>query len=312
MLRSLSQRARAASLASASLATLVVASASALSAGCSSSSPELAFAVRTSAAGEASLASMDDLETARLATVAHLSRLEELVRVAPSERAVRARLVVGWARYALLFVEDDLEEARDRGDAPGAAYHAVRAHNAYERAIHHGREYLDGGAFEAAVSGDRVPAFLAERTDDPTVLLWLGGAWLGRQRVATENHRQLAAQARAGEALLTHAASRGDTRQAGWAHLHLALGQIRTGGDPDRAFSHLAEAARRQPGLLLRTLYQARACACLARESDRREPLLREVLDARDPDPEVRIDNAVAKRKAARDLPGPRRAQCVP
>jgi len=285
-----------------------------LLAGCASGGDQLAFALRLSAEGERALASMDDLETARLAAVAHLGRLEELVRVAPGERRVRAMLVAAWARYALLFVEDDLEEARDRGDTTGASYHAVRARNAYERAIHHGREYLDGGAFDAAVSSDSLPTFLASRRDDDAAaLLWLGAAWMGRLRVATENYRQLAAQAHAGEALLERSLALDPQQVGGWAHLMLGLWLGRVGGDPERARQHFDQAAPLVgQKLLFFQVFQVRTVICQARDRERWDALLREVLDVRDPAPEFRVDNAVAKRKAARDIQGSRRAQCAP
>lgn len=285
-----------------------------LAAGCASGGGELGLAVRMSAEGERVLASMDDLETARLASVAHLERLEELVRVAPDERRVRAMLVTAWARYALLFVEDDLEEARDRGDTPGASYHAVRARNAYERAIHHGREYLDGPSFDAAVSADLLPGVLAaRREDDAAALLWMGAAWMGRLRVGTENYRQLAAQAHVGEALLERALALDSARAGGWAHLMLGLWRGRAGGDAERARQHFDQAsALLGQRLLLQQVFLVRTAVCQAHDRERWDALLREVLDARDPAPELRIDNAVAKRKAARDIQGSRRAQCVP
>jgi hypothetical protein len=256
---------------------------------------------------------MDDPETARVAAVARLQRLEELLRLAPEERQTRALLARAWARYALLFLEDDLEDARDRGHTPDLAYHALRARNAYERAIHHGREVLDGAAFEAAVASDALPAFLASRRDDPWTILWLGAAWMGRLRVATENHRQLAAQSRVGEQLLEHAISRDPARAGPWGHLLLGLWRGRAGGEPEQARAHFEQSAQLAGGkLLFAPLFLARFALCQRQDSERWEALLREILDARDPAPEQRIDNAIAKRKAARDLLGPRRSQCTP
>lgn len=257
---------------------------------------------------------MDDPETARIATVARIERLEELLRVAPENRRARSLLVRAWARYAFLFLEDDLEDARDRGHNPDIAYHALRARNAYERAIHHGRELLDSGAFDAAIEANAVPAFLAARhEDDPAALLWLGVAWMGRLRVATENYRQLSAQSFVGEALLERAIALDPARLGAWGSLSLGLWYGRSGGDIERARSHLERASQHaEQKLLLVPFFLARVAICQGQEQERGETLLREIIDARDPAPELRIDNAIAKRKAARDLQGPRRAQCTP
>lgn len=260
------------------------------------------------------LAEIDDYETARLATVARLERLEELARLAPAHPAVRGLLTVGWARHALLFVEDDLEEAKERADGPSTGYHALRARNAFERAIHHGREYLGGAAFDAAVAGESVPSFLAARVgDDPVVLLWMGAAWLGRLRVASEDRRQLSSQARVGEELIERSLTLAPGSQLGWGHALLGLWHGRPGGDADRArqdFERASEVGGHK--LLMTQLFQARSVVCLAHDRERWDALFKEVLEARDPAPEVRIDNAAAKRRAARDAQGTRRAQCVP
>lgn len=285
----------------------------ALATGCATTTPfdaEVALARH----GEDVLAAMDDLETARVASIARLGRLEELVRAAPARGDVRKMLIVGWARHGLLFIEDDVDEARERGDGPTASYHAMRARNAYERAVHHGRELLGAAAFDAAAAGDTASGFLAGRAgDDPETLAWLGAAWLGRIRVAPEDRKQLGLQAHVGEALLERSVALDPKAANGWAHLVLGLWRGRPGGDVERAKQHFdraAEASGRR--LLLVQVFLARAVVCQAHDRERWDALFKEVLDARDPAPELRVDNAVAKRKAARDVNGTRRAQCVP
>lgn len=257
---------------------------------------------------------MDDPETARIAAVAHLERLEELLRVAPEERRIRALLVRAWARYALLFLEDDLEDARDRGNNADIVYHTLRTRNAYERAIHHGRELLGGAAFATIVDAGTLPTLLAEQTrEDSTMLLWFGAAWMGRLRVTTENYRQLASQNYVGEALIERAILLDPARVGAWGNLFLGLWRSRPGGDPERARIHFEQAAQfSEQKLLFVPFLLARVTLCQGQDSERWEALLRGILEARDPDPELRMDNAIAKRKAARDLQGPRRAQCMP
>lgn len=284
-----------------------------LTLGACATSDQLSFALRATAEGERVLASMDDPETARLASASRLQRLEELLRVAPSDPRARMLLVRAWARHALLFLEDDLEDARDRGNNPDVQYHALRTRNAYERAILHGREYLGAAAFDDALQADSLPAFLAARPSvDPSLLLWMGAAWLGRLRVASGDYRQLASRSRAGELLIERALNL-DPSAAPWGHLLLGLWQGRTGGDLERARAHFDQSSRSaEQKLLATTLQQARVLLCQSQDPERWEALLRSVLEARDLSPEYRLENVLAKRKAARDLQGPRRAQCTP
>lgn len=257
------------------------------------------------------LADLDDLEAARAAFPAWLERTEELVRLEPGRAELRELLVKGWARYALLIVEDDLEEARERGDGPLSGYHAMRARNAYERAVHHGRALL-GQGFDAAVGDGSMAAFLAAKKPPPEAVLWLGAAWLGRVRVATEDRRQLSAQAPVGEALLEHAASSLRGSDGSWAQLMLGWQRARA-GDADRAKQHLDKALEiGGRKLLFAQIITARTVVCQAQDRERWDALVAEVLAARDPSPELRLDNAVAKRKASRDGQGMRRTQCVP
>jgi hypothetical protein len=257
---------------------------------------------------------MDDLDAGRSMLLSRLERLEELVRASPDRVDVRKLLTVAWAQYALLFVEDEIEEARERGDSPTAGYHAMRARNAYERAIHHAKVALGASSFESALSADTVAAYLAGRpNDDPELLLWMGAAWLGRVRIAPEDRKQLAGQAHVGEALLERSIALDPKGSGGWAQTVLGLWRGRSGGDIDRARSHFdraTEASQRK--LLLVQVFLARTVVCQTHDKDRWDALFKEVLDARDPSPDLRLQNAVAKRKAARDIRGTRRAQCVP
>lgn len=260
---------------------------------------------------EQALAEMDDLETARIGAVSRLQQLEAIIRLEPQNKPVRAMLVTGWARYGLLFVEDDVEEARERADVSGANYHALRARNAYERAIHHGRALFGESAFEQALTSKALPAYLASLPDiSPEALLWMGAAWLGRARVSPEDRRALASQARIGEQLIEQSIELGE--DTAWAEALLGTWASRL-GDNVRAQQHFEDALLLSDRkLLFVQVMFARTVVCAAHDRARWDALFKEVLDARDPDPSLRIDNAVAKRKAARDLLGTRRAQCVP
>jgi hypothetical protein len=262
---------------------------------------------------------MDDLDTARIALVSHLQRLEELVRAQPDDVATRAMLSEGWARYGLLFLEDDVEDAKERSDASTASYHSMRARNAHERAIHHGTAALgsDAHAFEQAVAQDGVVAFLDKHPDlDRDALLWLGAGWLGRVRNTPESddRRELSLRAHIGEQLIERAIAGDSPARARWGHLLLGLWRGRvTGGDPVRAQQNLTRSLElSNRTLLLAQVILARTVVCQAHDREQWDHLFNEVLEARDPAPDLRLANAVAKKKAARDRNGLRRGQCVP
>ncbi|MCS6900943.1 MAG: TRAP transporter TatT component family protein [Myxococcales bacterium] len=154
---------------------------------------------------------------------------------------------------------------------------------------------------------------MAARRDDPSAVLWLGIAWMGRLRVATENHRQLATQSRVGEQLLEHALARDPTRAGLWGHLFLGLWRRRIGGDPVQVRIHFEQAAQLAQEKHLFNPALPGAFHSLPASGQRalggpseRAPR------CSCPAPEQRIDNAIAKRRAARDLLVPHRAQCMP
>ncbi|HEU4408086.1 MAG TPA: TRAP transporter TatT component family protein [Polyangiaceae bacterium] len=253
--------------------------------------------------GRAALASMADVEAARVATLARLERLEALARALPDEPRLRRLLLEGWAEYALLFVEDELEEAAERGDEAGARYHALRARNAYARALYHGDALFEGGGRARGGDGD-APA-----------LLWWGASRLRRERLPASGRARSADAGAASEAVaaLERSAALAPSEAGGLGEALLgewyAEGPAR---DPARAEAHFARARRAAAGrALLPELLSVRSQLCAARDAERWDAALRAVLEAPDPAPELRLQNAAAKRRAARDLGGTRRARCL-
>ncbi len=251
--------------------------------------------------GRAALASMADVEAARVATLARLERLEALARALPDEPRLRQMLLEGWAEYALLFVEDEVEEAVERGDEAGARYHALRARNAYARALYHGEGLLEGGA--------------AGGEPGAATLLWWGVSRLRRERLAAGGRVRAAGAggASAAVAALERSAAAGASEAGGLAEALLgewyAEGPAR---DVARAEAHFGRARKAAAGrALLPDVLFVRSLLCGARDAERWDAALRAVLEAPDPAPELRLQNAAAKRRAARDLGGTRRARCL-
>jgi TRAP transporter T-component len=256
--------------------------------------------------GRVVLASMADVEAARVVALARLERLESLARVEPGESALRRMLLEGWAEYGLLFVEDELEEAIERGDEAGARYHALRARNAYARALYHGDPLVEGEGAEAEARGG---------LPDAGALLWWGASRLRRERLPGSGRARSADAGGAAPALsaLERSAATASSEAGGLAEA--LLGEWYAEGpsrDAKRAEAHFARAHKAAAGrALLPELLSVRALLCGVREAERWDAALRAVLDAPDPAPELRLQNAAAKRRAARDLGGSRRARCL-
>jgi TRAP transporter TatT component family protein len=253
--------------------------------------------------GRAALASMADVEAAQVATLARLERLESLARALPDEPRLHRMLLAGWAEYALLFVEDEVEDAIERGDDAGARYHALRARNAYARALYHGDPLFEGK-----------PVARAERQDATSLLFW-GASRLRRERLPAAGRGRPAdpAAIAAAVAALEKGASLAPSEGGGLGEALLgewyAEGPAR---DAARAEAHFARARKAASGrALLPDLIYLRSALCGARDAERWDSALRAVLEAPDLEPELRLHNAVAKRRAARDLGGMRRARCL-
>jgi hypothetical protein len=254
--------------------------------------------------GRAVVGAMADVEAARVVALAHLGRLESLARATPDDALVRRLLLEGWAEYAWLFVEDDLEEAAERGDEAGARYHAQRARGAYGRALYHGDALFDGG-----------PAAPQGGPGDAGALLWWGASRLRRERLAAAGRARSADAGAASAAVAALEKSAALARAEGGGLAEALLGvwfAEGPGRDPARAGAHFERARRAAAGrALLPELLSARATLCASRDEARWEAALRAIVDAPDPAPELRLQNAAAKRRAARDLGGARRARCL-
>lgn len=266
-------------------------------------------------AGDEAFSSFDDLVVAERALPARLERLEALVREAPESTDVRTMLVIAWAREGLLFAEDDAEDAFERHDAPSARYHAMRAQNAYDRAIHHGSAWLSfgGQGFDQAVANGTVDGFMAARKDDPRALAWLGAAFVSRARLTEKDAAKAASLDRAGRAILERSIALDPAAAGGFALATLGYDRAKNGNDVEGAKRDLERCltvSKRR--LLLAQVYLGRTVVCASHDRAAWDAAYQEVLDARDPEADVRLENAAAKRLAERDIRGTRRALCVP
>ncbi|MCA9612566.1 MAG: hypothetical protein KC586_07390 [Myxococcales bacterium] len=238
---------------------------------------------------------------------ANVMQLEGLLRVVPDHEGALLGAMRGYGSYAYGYVEDEAERLEAAGDAEGASEQRRRALLLYRRATELAHHYaalrLDG--FEEARE-EGVPAFRAWLDDldrdDAEDLFWVGFTWGQWINAAYPNERHAdrdfaLAMVRRSVAL--------DPRVYGASGSGvLAFAATRAPGTTvegaERAWRVALERSERKNLLLL--VFMARTYAVRVRDRALYVALLREVLEAGDLDPEMRLSNLIAKRRAERYL----------
>lgn len=258
---------------------------------------------------------LSDLEVAKLGAGSSLVQLEGMQTLAPDNEDALFLLTQSWAGYSAAFIEDEWEQAYDRGDDDGEAYHAKRAFEAYERAVRFGTlllEQRNPGFVAAQKNYDTMKAYLAQLTKaDAENLLWLGIAWLSRGGVAAEKP-EVVADLFVGVAMLERSVELDEGLAYGTGLTALGAYHARS---PDaelvqaKALFEKALALTGRKALTVQVMY-AQNHACQAHDEAAYRALLQEVLDAGDVLPAQRLENTIAKRKAERYLKTPRLKRC--
>ena len=259
---------------------------------------------------------LSDLEVARSGAAASLVQLEGMQKLAPDNQDALFLLTQSWTGYAGAFIEDDWEQAYDRGDEDAEAYEANRAKEAYDRAVGFGAQLFEArhpGFAAATRNYDTMKAYLAPfAKDEAENLLWLGAAWLSRGGVAAERP-EVVADLFVGVAMLERSAELDPNLAYGLALSALGAYHARA---PDAELGQAKElfeqalAATGRRALTVQVMY-AQNWACNAHDEKAYRALLDEVLKAPvDVLPEQRLENVIAKRKAQRYLGTPRLKRC--
>ncbi|MEO7094234.1 MAG: TRAP transporter TatT component family protein [Polyangiales bacterium] len=272
--------------------------------------------------GAQAMNTTSDFEVARIASTAGLAQFEGMHRLAPDNQDGYYLLVKGYASYAFAFVEDDMEQAYLKGDDDLGDYHKARAKALYTRAIGYGTQWMEKkhAGFEAAAkTGDEktMQDYLAQFDDesDADLLFWTGQAWMGRTNVTKE--AALVGTVYVGKNMIERVVALQPDYENGSPYVLLASFNARTGvamiGPESFVKSkELFEKAKAvgQNKILLPDVQMAMTYACRMGDDTpgRRASfelygkLLAGVLNAEAPDPDVRLLNAIAKRKARRYL----------
>jgi|GEM_PF-427554 len=251
-----------------------------------------------------------DYELARSAASAGLLQFEGMHRLNPDNEDALFLLMRGWAGYGYAFPMDDFEAANLAGDEDNAEYHAKRAKLAFDRSIAYGFELLEKsegieGFKEATKNADTIKAWLRKNFDDKEnaePLFWIGSAWLARVNVRKDDP-ELVAQLFVGVAFLERSRELDPTYMSYGATSTLAAYHARSpAAELDEAKKLLDEALAKTGGKALGVHVNYARYACAKNDQALYEKMLNDALNAEDPEPTLRLQNTIAKRRAKRLL----------
>ena len=258
---------------------------------------------------------LSDLEVAKIAAGSSLVQVEGMQKLAPDNEDAMFLLLQAWAGYGGAFIEDEWEQAYDRGDEDAEAAHAGRAKDAYDRAIRFGTmlfEQRHPGFVAAEKNTDTVKAYLGQfDKSEAESLLWMGAAWLSRGSVAAERP-EIVAELFVGVAILERSVELDPALAYGLGYSILGAYHARS---PDAELAQAKDlfekalALSQRKALTTQLLY-AQNWACQAHDETAYRALLNEVVAAADVLPAQRLENTIAQRKAKRYLGKPRLARC--
>ncbi len=251
-----------------------------------------------------------DYELAGDALPGVILQSEGVLSLVPDDAVLTRNTARAYASYAYGWVEDDAERLLREGHAEEAREQRARALLLYERAkilAHRTMQLRSGGEFEHALARpiDEYRAWVADRfrrREDAPWLFWCGYVW-GQWVNARYPHEQV--RDRAYALGLVRRSIELDPSYYGASGLGVLayVATMRPGADLDKAraaWERALEASGRENHLIQLTM--ARTYARRRGDRDLYVRLLREIVDAGDVDPEMRLSNRIARRRAIRYL----------
>lgn len=258
--------------------------------------------------GSSAADTIGDYELARSATSAGLLQFEGMHRLAPDNEDALFLLTKGWAGYGYAFAMDDYEAANLGDDEKLAEYHKKRAKLAFDRSIAYGMELIEheqSGFADAMKNADTIKAWLKKNMDDKEdalPLFWLGSAWLARVNLL-KDQPEYVGKLFIGVAILERSRELdpeymawGATSTLGAYHARSGMAEL----EQSKAMLDLALEKTQRKALGVHVNYARYACA----KADQAlyEKMLNEAVNVEDPEPNLRLQNTIAKRRAKRAL----------
>jgi hypothetical protein len=254
-----------------------------------------------------------DYELAKSAAQAGLVQFEGMHQLAPDNNDALFMLTKGWTGYGFGFIEDELEAAQDRGDDDLVDYQRKRARMAYDRAVFYGLQMVTqkAGGFDQAKKNEQTLAkWLADNftsKEDAQNLFWTGYAWAARVDLMKGDDEEgpvFVAELYVGVAMVERAVALDPTIEHYSGLIVLGAYHARTNmAELDQAKQLLDTALAKTEGknLMVQLNYGVKY-ACMKGDGATYQQMLSKVLEAQDPDPQQRLANAIAKRRAKRWL----------
>jgi hypothetical protein len=257
--------------------------------------------------GSTAVNTLHDYEVARAIAFAGLGQIEGMHYLAPDNPNGLFMLTRSWAGVAFGFIEDEYEQAYEKGDDVMAEYHLARARAAYLRGRIYGVELLAqsaDGFDEARRNADVMHAWVQTSFDDPEqaeTLLWAGYAWIGHVSVSRDIP-EIVGELYVGVELVRRSVELDETVQFGTGHTILGAYHARSGmAELEESKKHFERALAINGGNFLPTkLNFAQRYYCNVGDRATYDRLMNEVLAAPDNLPEARLQNTIAKRRARR------------
>lgn len=263
--------------------------------------------------GSEAFNTMHDFESAEEAAYGSIGQLEGLHRLVPEDQNGLFLLNRSWAGIAFAFIDDEREEAMSRKDEDDVEYQKARARAAFKRARFYGEELLRQrfqGYEQAQRNADTMSAWLRANYTDPALareLMWLGFAIVGRVNFDQDNPEAVS-ELWVGVAMLERVVELDETVEHGTAHTILGAYHARSAlAELDEAKRHFDRALEISAGKVLSPrLNLASRYYCMKRDKENYTKNLNAVLQAHDPLPEERLQNAISQRRARRYLTFPK------
>jgi hypothetical protein len=256
-----------------------------------------------------------DYELARGAAEAGLIQFEGMHRLSASNEDALFSLTQAWVGYGFAFAEDDMEAAQDKGNDDLADYHKRRAHMAYDRAVFYGLELLshrDKGFDQARKNANTMKQWLKDNfksADDAGNLFWTGYGWMARTNIDKDDPA-VVADLFVGESIMERAVELDPSFNHWNGEVALAAYQVAVQNVTEgKRIFELALQKTQRKDLMVQFTY-AQTYACATNDRPLYESLMNEVLNAGDTDPDQRLENAIAKRRARRYLGKERMQNC--
>jgi predicted anti-sigma-YlaC factor YlaD len=283
---------------------VLLATALALSSGCSVRRMAVNKLGDALAAGGTTYAEDDDPELVKAAAPFSLKLMESLLNESPRHHGLLLGTASGFTQYSYAFVHQEADEMEDK-DLAAATELRRRAGRLYLRARNYGLRGLETAhaGFREEFSRAPQPAVHKVGTKDVPLLYWTAASWAAAISVSKDNPDLIADQPKV-EALMDRALELNESFDHGAIHSFLITYEMsRSGatGDPAaRSRKHFDRAVELSGGQMAGPLVAYAEAVCVQRQDQAGFKSLLERALAINPDlkPEWRLANLIMQRRA--------------